>query len=89
MRTLVVYIMNSLLLCLIIAVGIIQFSRSSNLNLDSSTITIDIPNQGLIQGNYDTTLWSHQLFMSFRGIPFAESPRGPLRFKASTYILIM
>lgn len=49
----------------------------------TSTVTLDIPNQGTIQGDYETTLWSQQTFMRFRGIPFAESPRGPLRFKVS------
>ncbi|KAM7358813.1 esterase Q [Cochliomyia hominivorax] len=81
MRTFIVYTMNFLFTCLGVVVIILYFTRSSLQYHDLSTVTIDIPNQGIIQGNYDTTLWTHQTFMSFRGIPFAESPRGTLRFK--------
>ncbi|XP_023305877.1 glutactin [Lucilia cuprina] len=82
MRPLIVLIMNSLLTSVIVIVVVVLcLSRTSDQYVVPSTVTLDIPNQGTIQGDYETTLWSQQTFMRFRGIPFAESPRGPLRFK--------
>ena len=44
-------------------------------------IEVTLEGQGIVVGNYDTTLWSNYTYMQFRGIPFAESPKGNLRFK--------
>lgn len=81
MKTLVVLIMNSLVICFIVVVVVLSLSGLSSQHSVLSAVTVDIPDQGTIQGDYEATLWSQQIFMSFRGIPFAESPRGHLRFK--------
>ncbi|XP_067620085.1 para-nitrobenzyl esterase-like [Eurosta solidaginis] len=39
-----------------------------------------IPTQGPVLGAIDETAWTNQKIMAFRSIPFAESPKGPLRF---------
>ena len=84
MRKLVLFTMNSIVVCLMVAaVVLLCFSKTSGQNMLSPTVTLDIPNQGLVQGDYDMTLWSRQTFMRFRGIPYAESPSGTLRFKVS------
>ncbi|XP_067648579.1 glutactin [Eurosta solidaginis] len=56
------------------------------LTISKSTITKDsievyIPGQGAVLGRIDETSWRQQKFFSFRGIPYAESPKGNLRFK--------
>ncbi|XP_059225573.1 esterase FE4 [Stomoxys calcitrans] len=45
-------------------------------------ILVNIKGQGWVLGSYDFTAWSKQRFMQFRGIPYAEAPSGPKRFKA-------
>ncbi|XP_037933074.1 glutactin-like [Teleopsis dalmanni] len=51
-------------------------------SLKYPSVTVDIQGQGSVLGDFDTTLWTNQKYMQFRGIPYAESPRGKLRFKA-------
>lgn len=56
---------------------------------DSHCIMLKIPGQGYILGNVDKTAWSKHSFMQFRGVPYAESPSGPLRFKVRYLNLIV
>lgn len=84
MREVVLFIMKYIAASVIVAaVVLFCLSPTSGQDVLSSTVTLNIPSQGIVQGDYDTTLWSRQTFMRFRGIPYAESPRGPLRFKVS------
>ncbi|ALC45101.1 Est-Q [Drosophila busckii] len=49
-----------------------------------STLTVALADkQGEVRGNYGQTTWTQQSFMQFRGIPYAEPPVGPLRFRKS------
>ncbi|EDW34658.1 GL12785 [Drosophila persimilis] len=47
----------------------------------TAVVTVELANgQGKVLGNFDATALTDQRFMQFRGIPFAESPAGDLRF---------
>lgn len=39
--------------------------------------------QGVLLGRVEKTVYKKQDYISFRGIPYAEPPTGPLRFKVS------
>ncbi|XP_075161852.1 esterase Q [Haematobia irritans] len=80
MKTIAVIVMN-LLVILVIVVALVSIYGSTSLAYTTQTITLDLPGQGTIQGNFDTTSWSNQTFMRFLGIPYAESPSKELRFK--------
>ncbi|XP_001352976.2 glutactin isoform X1 [Drosophila pseudoobscura] len=48
----------------------------------TAVVTVELANgQGKVLGNFDVTAFTDQRFMQFRGIPFAESPAGDLRFR--------
>ena len=49
---------------------------------ETQTLPIVVTKSGLVQGTEETSFESRQFF-SFRGIPYAEPPLGPLRFKVS------
>ncbi|CAD7005231.1 glutactin [Ceratitis capitata] len=50
-------------------------------NVVPSDVRVSLAGQGVVIGNTNTTLWTGQTYMQFRGIPYAESPSGELRFK--------
>lgn len=58
----------------------IDATRTSADDVEYKTIETT---SGAIRGQVATTLFAHQRYYSFRGIPYAESPLGPLRFKVN------
>nr|XP_036232508.1 glutactin-like [Bactrocera oleae] len=50
-------------------------------NIISPDVRVNLSGQGVVIGNTNTTSWTGQTYMQFRGIPYAESPSGELRFK--------
>ncbi|XP_039967413.1 glutactin-like [Bactrocera tryoni] len=50
-------------------------------NIIPSEVRVNISGQGVVIGNTNTTAWTGQTYMQFRGIPYAESPSGELRYK--------
>ncbi|XP_018786916.1 PREDICTED: glutactin-like [Bactrocera latifrons] len=50
-------------------------------NIISSEVRVNLSGQGVVIGNTNTTAWTAQTYMQFRGIPYAESPSGELRYK--------
>lgn len=62
-------------------IWIVVFVNSQNDTSHVATIDVNIPDQGQIFGTFDITSWTNQTFMQFLGIPYAESPKGTLRFK--------
>uniref|UniRef100_A0A0A1WF75 Carboxylic ester hydrolase n=1 Tax=Zeugodacus cucurbitae TaxID=28588 RepID=A0A0A1WF75_ZEUCU len=47
----------------------------------SPNILVNLHGQGVVIGNTNTTAWTGQSYMQFRGVPYAESPSGELRYK--------
>ncbi|XP_017483202.1 PREDICTED: glutactin-like isoform X1 [Rhagoletis zephyria] len=70
------------ILALALVITIITLTVSKAIPTDSPVV--NIYGQGPVRGSYDETLWTKQQFLSFRGIPYAESPSGKLRFKPPT-----
>ena len=68
-------------LALITLVVVVTLVTSKSIIIDSPRV--NIPGQGAVLGSVAETLWTKQTFYSFRGIPYAESPSGELRFKVS------
>uniref|UniRef100_A0A1I8Q312 Carboxylic ester hydrolase n=1 Tax=Stomoxys calcitrans TaxID=35570 RepID=A0A1I8Q312_STOCA len=87
MKTIGVVVMNFTVISVII-LALVYIHGSSSVAPPSSstssltaTVSLNLPGQGTIQGDFDTTSWSNQKFMRFLGIPYAESPTKDLRFK--------
>uniref|UniRef100_A0A0K8VHK1 Carboxylic ester hydrolase n=1 Tax=Bactrocera latifrons TaxID=174628 RepID=A0A0K8VHK1_BACLA len=59
---------------------VVALVTSKSITADSPP-RVTIPGQGAVLGSVAETLWTKQKFYSFRGIPYAESPSGELRFK--------
>lgn len=78
-KTFGVLVMRIVVFCLVAAVAVSTFRGSSSST--HSSITVDLPGQGTILGDYGKTSWTNQTFMRFLGIPYAESPSRELRFK--------
>lgn len=57
-------------------------------NILSNAPRVNLPGQGDILGSWSETAWTHQKFQQFLGIPYAESPKGSLRFKVSCLFLL-
>ncbi|XP_054731971.1 glutactin-like [Anastrepha obliqua] len=56
------------------------YAHRSNTVVDRD-VRVNLRGQGVVVGNWNTTKWTSQAYMQFRGIPYAESPSGALRFK--------
>ncbi|XP_067648578.1 glutactin-like [Eurosta solidaginis] len=84
-QSLCYYIMKWLIGVVIVVVTlatiIVALTISKSI-ITTESIEVDLPGQGAVLGSIDETLWTHQKFYSFRGVPYAESPSGKLRFKA-------
>ncbi|XP_036326415.1 glutactin-like [Rhagoletis pomonella] len=52
-------------------------------NIASPEVRVNLPGQGVVIGNWNTTQWTGQPYMQFRGIPYAEPPSGEMRFRLS------
>lgn len=57
-------------------------SKSVELTKDDIEYTLVETANGVVRGKVATTLFKQKRYYSFRGIPFAQPPLGPLRFKA-------
>ncbi|XP_053954303.1 glutactin-like [Anastrepha ludens] len=71
------------ILALVVFVIIVVLTTTSKA-IKTNSIEVNLPGQGAVLGSYDETLWTKQKFLSFRGIPYAESPSGKLRFQPPT-----
>ncbi|XP_017072331.1 juvenile hormone esterase [Drosophila eugracilis] len=86
MRRRGVYVM--LTLCGVLTTALIAFlvlfltgGQGANAS-GAPTVRVELSHsQGEVLGNYGFTAWTNQMFMQFRGIPFAEPPTAELRFR--------
>ncbi|XP_004518726.1 glutactin [Ceratitis capitata] len=69
-------------ICIVSTIFVLAIILVTTNTISTQSYQVNIPGQGAVTGSVDQTLWTKQKFYSFRGIPYAESPSGPLRFKA-------
>lgn len=66
---------------MVIAVAICSTSlRAMNVEVNDEFKLIET-SHGVIRGKLEITLFKQRRYFSFRGIPYARPPVGPLRFK--------
>lgn len=75
--------MLSLKLILFILFETITIVYCAPSTLADTDLPIVKTKNGDVRGNYATTLLDQRKFLSFRGIPYAKPPIGPLRFRVS------
>lgn len=68
--------------CLLILLSVVNFGvNCAPKSLDSNELKVVKTKSGDLFGRTATTLLDQRTFYSFQGIPYANAPVGPLRFR--------